>query len=42
MKQVWTADELSECWTLNHDEFAFVESRRGTGNRFGFALQLKK
>ncbi len=41
MKQVWTADELGECWTLNHDEIAFVESRRGTSNRLGFALQLK-
>ncbi len=41
VKQVWTADELGEYWTLNHDEFAFVESRRGVGNRLGFALQLK-
>ena len=41
MKQVWTADELGECWTLNHDELAFVESRRGVVNRLGFALQLK-
>jgi hypothetical protein len=41
MKQVWTASELGECWTLNHDELAFIESRRGVGNRLGFALQLK-
>jgi TnpA family transposase len=41
MKQVWTADELGECWTLNDDELAFVENRRGAGNRLGIALQLK-
>ncbi len=41
MKQVWTADELGKCWTLNDGELAFVESRRGVGNRLGFALQLK-
>ena len=35
MKQVWTADELGESWTLRHDEFVLVE------NRLGFALQLK-
>jgi hypothetical protein len=41
MKQVWTADELGECWTLNHDELAFVKSRRGAVNRLVSALQLK-
>ncbi len=41
MKQVWTADERGESWTLSHDEFVLVEKRRGAGNRLGFALQLK-
>ena len=41
MKQVWTADELGENWTLSHDEFVLVANRRSAGNRLGFALQLK-
>ena len=41
MKQLWTADELGESWTLSHDEFVFLEKRRGARNRLGFALQLK-
>ena len=41
MKQVWTADELGESWTLSHDEFVLVANRRSAGNRLGFALQLK-
>jgi hypothetical protein len=36
MKKVWTADELGKCRTLNDGELAFVESRRGVGNRLGF------
>ena len=42
MKQVWTADELGESWTLTHDEFVLVENHRGAANRLGFALQLKQ
>ena len=41
MKQVWTADELGESWTLTHEEFVLVENHRGVANRLGFALQLQ-
>ena len=41
MKQVWSIDELGECWTLSADEFALVERRRQPDGRLGIAHQIK-
>lgn len=41
MKQVWTVDELGECWTLSSEELVLIDKRRQPENRLGFAHQIK-
>lgn len=40
MKQIWSADELGEHWTISADEFALRKGRTFVG-RLAVAIQLK-
>ena len=40
MKQIWSADELGEHWTVSHDEFALLKGKTAIG-RLAVAVQLK-